>query len=719
MQMYLFTDTDTDALDFRDMNGGDDSGVVWHEYTHGLSNRLVTNADGSGAVSTPQAGAMGEAWSDWYASDNQVREGLKTDAIGTPGEIDVGAYSDRDPHTLRTQALDCPVDAVDAACPAAVGNPPGGYTYGSFGKVAGAPEVHADGEIWSETLWDLRQALQVQLGGAGVGSDIAEILVSDGMRVSPPEPSYLDMRNSILTAEEIDFGGQLHDLVWSVFRKRGMGYFAAAADGADTQPIEDFTRPPDPNTPTGSVTGVVTNADSGLPIQGVLVGFGGHASRPEFDEFFADVTDANGRYTITGVPVGSYPKLAFQPSAGFNQEIARNVPITQDTTVVRNTAMTRDWSSLSGGADITQVSDDTGGEQGCGAAQALDQSQGTTWSAFNPTSADPDNPHTGSPTMTIELPDTIDVSSFLINPSAGCGDGASATTRQFRIETSTNGTTFATAFNGVGAGNEFTDDNIAQLNEVVPTGANHNVRFVRITLLQPLRQGADCAPTACSGTDFIDLTEFEVLGGKPNVLPSGTLAVSPATATVGSPVTFTAHFTDPDSAIASYTWDFDGNGTTDRTTTTATTAFAYATKGTFAPKVTANDFRGGGTAATSSVKVNAAPPLFPPIATVHIPASGKHGAISVPVTCFARCTINAKLVVSRKLARKLGLRSRTLTSKTAHTSADRTIRLKLSKKVRRAMKREGLKSIKGVLTVRATYADGRRRLVHKTVRIRR
>ena len=27
--------------DFRDINGGDDSGVVWHEYTHGLSNRLV------------------------------------------------------------------------------------------------------------------------------------------------------------------------------------------------------------------------------------------------------------------------------------------------------------------------------------------------------------------------------------------------------------------------------------------------------------------------------------------------------------------------------------------------------------------------------------------------------------------------------------------------------------------------------------------------------
>jgi extracellular elastinolytic metalloproteinase len=57
MQMYLMQDSGTDALDFRNINTGDDSGPLWHEYTHGLSNRLVTNADGTGALSTPQAGA--------------------------------------------------------------------------------------------------------------------------------------------------------------------------------------------------------------------------------------------------------------------------------------------------------------------------------------------------------------------------------------------------------------------------------------------------------------------------------------------------------------------------------------------------------------------------------------------------------------------------------------------------------------------------------------
>jgi hypothetical protein len=720
MQMYLFTDSDDpDTLDFRDINGGDDSGVVWHEYTHGLSNRLVINDDGSGAVNTAQAGAMGEAWSDWYASDNQVREGLKSDALATAGEIDVGAYSDRDLHALRSQALDCPVGVADAACPGGAATDVGGYTYGAFGKVAGAPEVHADGEIWSETLWDLRQALQLKTGSAETASDFAEILVTDGMRVSPPEPSMLDMRNSILLAEGFDFGGQLRDLVWSVFRKRGMGYFAGVTDGADTHPIEDFSSPPDPDAPTGAVTGVVTNADSGLPIAGVRVGLGGHDSNTKFlppDEFLSDETDAGGHYTITGVPVGTYPKLAFHASAGFDLEVARNVPITQDGMTVRNAAMRRDWSSLSGGAEITSTSDDSGGPFGCGVAQALDQSQGTTWSAVNPTS-DPNDPFTGPPTLTVKLPQTINVSAFLMDPSAGCGDGPSATTREFTLETSSDGVTFHLAYDGSGD-NEFTDDNIGLLNRLEPQGASTNVRYVRVTLLNPLRQGNDCAPAACSGTDFIDMTELEVLGGAPNKLPVGTLSVSPSTAAVGDPVTFSAHFTDPDSAIASYTWDFDGNGTTDRTTAAATTTFAYAAKGTFAPKVRANDFRGGGTSATSSVKVNEAPPLFPPIATVKIPKRGTHGAISVPVTCFARCKITTKLVISRKLAHRLGV-GRTVARKSATTRSSRTVRLKLSKKVLRAMKRKKVKSISGVLTVKAEYVDGRRRLTSRKVTIRR
>ncbi len=42
----------------------------------------------------------------------------------------------------------------------------------------------------------------------------------------------------------------------------------------------------------------------------------------------------------------------------------------------------------------------------------------------------------------------------------------------------------------------------------MPTGAAQNVKFVRLTLLNPMHQGADpfCQPNGCSGTDFVDMT---------------------------------------------------------------------------------------------------------------------------------------------------------------------------------------------------------------------
>src|SRR5581483_8627471 len=99
----------------------------------------------------------------------------------------------------------------------------------------------ADGEIWVQTLWDLRKAL---------GSKLAESLVTRAMELAPGNPSYLDMRNSILTADQVVNHGKANAKIWSVFSHRGMGYFAGSVDGDDTAPVEDFSPPPPPGTPT-------------------------------------------------------------------------------------------------------------------------------------------------------------------------------------------------------------------------------------------------------------------------------------------------------------------------------------------------------------------------------------------------------------------------------------------------------------------------------------
>ena len=50
-------------------DSGNEAETVYHEFAHGLSNRLVTTPDGIPALNAQQSGSMGEGWSDWYAID--------------------------------------------------------------------------------------------------------------------------------------------------------------------------------------------------------------------------------------------------------------------------------------------------------------------------------------------------------------------------------------------------------------------------------------------------------------------------------------------------------------------------------------------------------------------------------------------------------------------------------------------------------------------------
>src|SRR3954452_24174066 len=194
MQMYLFG-----KYGFSDVNGADDASIVYHEYTHGLSNRLITDSSGYGALDTLPAGAMGEAWSDWFAFDVLAAQGDVSDT-STNGDVQAGRYTDGGNHLIREQGINGPVGSSAASgCPGSIGaGHQGGFTYADFGRVTGGgPEVHADGEIWGETLWDIRRAL---------GSQTAEQLITQGMELSPADPSFLDERNAILLADAIDGG---------------------------------------------------------------------------------------------------------------------------------------------------------------------------------------------------------------------------------------------------------------------------------------------------------------------------------------------------------------------------------------------------------------------------------------------------------------------------------------------------------------------------------
>ena len=146
---------------------------------------------------------MGEGWSDWYAKDFIVGQFPALDTA-TPGEIDMGDYVDlgaaRDPRARRSTAPSRRHRAAVSRRPAARGA--GGFTYGDFGEVNGEPEVHGDGEIWAADAVGPARRRSAPTN--------ARRLITQGMRLSPPEPSFLDMRNAILQADEAAGGDAAH-----------------------------------------------------------------------------------------------------------------------------------------------------------------------------------------------------------------------------------------------------------------------------------------------------------------------------------------------------------------------------------------------------------------------------------------------------------------------------------------------------------------------------
>jgi extracellular elastinolytic metalloproteinase len=500
MQMYLFHEPNTGNLDpFLASNGGDEADVVYHEYTHGLSNRLVVDANGVSTLNGAQPGAMGEAWSDWYAMDFLNNLGFQPDPKGS-GDVLVGRYVGENANLIRTQPLDCAVGAPASRCPGTPDVGSGGYTYGDFGKIIGQPEVHADGEIWGETLWDLRRAL---------GSSMTENLVTRAMELSPANPSYLDMRNAILQADQVVNGGNAHDTIWKVFAHRGMGYFAASIDGNDLHPIADTHLPPGPGTPKGSFRGKVVDIQTGDPIAGAAVFFGGHASGfPGAD--LSDTTGGKGRFEIDGIFAGTYHDVvAF--SDGYDRvAITQTISGSSAAATTHNFQLVRDWASALKGGTITSFSGPDFTQFGCGPINAIDQSQGAGWGSTSDLSPTGRQTANTPKFIVLELPVAIDISTFGVDPSNTCGDSPSASTGDFKIETSTDGTTYQVAASGT-----FTPSDLGKVNTVTPaSGTTAGVRFVRFTMINPQVfqiSGASC-PGPFSGCDFMDMSELEVYG---------------------------------------------------------------------------------------------------------------------------------------------------------------------------------------------------------------
>ncbi|MCW2991401.1 MAG: hypothetical protein JWM73_1995, partial [Solirubrobacterales bacterium] len=523
------------------------------------------------------------------------------------------------------------------------------------------------------------------------------------------------MRNALLQeATALPGGDALRATIWTVFTARGMGFFAGTTDSDDTSPAESFVAPPDPSTPTGALAGTVTDAVTGRPVSGASEAIGGHTNGDATDvtNVFTADSAANGAFTLAGVPVGTYKKVVVDSDAGYDARVLQDVGVSASPATV-NVALNRDWSSAAGGGSIASASDTTGDSAGCGPAALINQSQGAGWSPFNPatdSSRFPADLARTAPTATIALPRPVDISSFGADPGATCGDGASATARQFTIETSRDGATFTLAYDGRTDG-AFAPADAGRMRSLVPApGTGSGVRFVRLTLLSPQD---DC--TGCDGRDFIDFSELEVYG---NGVPTGSLSV-PAAAVAGHAVTLDASSFTDDGALATYDWDFEGDGSFDQTTVTPTTTHAYATVGSFTPQVRVTDTTAGSSIASAAIAITAAPPVVTPKVRprITIPRQSANRA-SFTVRCQTRCTVRATLKAKQRTAKLLHLHSWTLgTRKASLRAGTTTVRIALKKPILRKLRAHKIRHVTLTLTVRVNDTNGLAASVTRSPRI--
>ncbi|HEX7840026.1 MAG TPA: extracellular metalloproteinase [Kofleriaceae bacterium] len=192
MEMFLFT-----------LNGGPredgdfDVSIIYHESSHGLSNRLVGGGSTTCLLEL-QSDGMDEGWGDFISSS------FRNNPV-------IGAYASGNATSgLRMFPMD---------------NSP--WTYNDI-KNGTLDESHKAGELWAATLWDVRKLL---------GAATVEQLVVSGMKLTPCKPTMLQARDAIIQADANINAGANKCKLWTAFARRLMGAGASSANASSTTDI--------------------------------------------------------------------------------------------------------------------------------------------------------------------------------------------------------------------------------------------------------------------------------------------------------------------------------------------------------------------------------------------------------------------------------------------------------------------------------------------------
>jgi hypothetical protein len=436
------------------VDGDYDMGVIGHEYGHMIENRMI----GKGNVrSGHHAGAMGESHADLFGIEYLYSNGFVPTDDENPyanGTYDTGNKL----RAIRNFGANFPTFGadprpsrqlmVDALNFSDMGYDVTGPTGTS------SQQVHANGEIWTKTNFQVRQLLidkydddypynDEDLQYACANGELPPYacpgnrrwmqLVFDAMLLMPTNPTMWQARDAALAADLMRFGGANQREMWLGYARSGLGLAATSTNTSlaetDTDPTPDWESPLHDN---GTIT-FAAETKSGTAITNARFYVGHYEARVSPIADTNPATTGENLDNVAKMAPGTYEFLAHAPGYGFfrfEKTVYRGEESTFEVRFAQNVA------SANAGAVATG---DTGGADGAATLRNLiDDTENTQWetagNTTGPLSVD-------GKKVTIDLAGTEPVTVRGVQVSAMLRSGQNRFTalRQFEVWACNNG----------------------------------------------------------------------------------------------------------------------------------------------------------------------------------------------------------------------------------------------------------------------------------------
>ena len=205
MSMFLCTTPNPDSdSDF-------DTGVLFHEFGHGVSNRLTGGPGNVGCLGNSEQ--MGEGWSDYFGVLLTIEPGDTG-----PDSRGIGNY------LFGLGANGPGIRPQPYSTNPAVNNV-------LHAGICGQAIPHGVGWVWASILWEVTWNMINTYGldldwyneTSTAGNIVMLQLVMEGMKLQPCSPGFVDGRDAIIQADVNLYGGIHLTELWDAFASRGLG----------------------------------------------------------------------------------------------------------------------------------------------------------------------------------------------------------------------------------------------------------------------------------------------------------------------------------------------------------------------------------------------------------------------------------------------------------------------------------------------------------------